>query len=112
MCPKVNDPPTALVDEKENIITSDEAIEELTLSTYTKRLENRPIKEGLESHKETSEKLFHLRMKKARSNKTEGWKMSDLEKVLKEIKLTKSRDPFGWANKIFHPDVAGLDLKR
>ena len=70
LCPKVNDPPTALVDERGNIITSDEAIEELTLSTYTKRLENRPIKEGLESHKETSEKLFHLRMKKARSNKT------------------------------------------
>ena len=37
--------------------------------------------------------------------------MGDLEKVLKSLKKQKSRDPYGLANDIFRPGVAGDDLK-
>ena len=37
--------------------------------------------------------------------------MEDLDKVLKSLKKQKSRDPFGLANDLFRPDVAGDDLK-
>ena len=37
--------------------------------------------------------------------------MKQLETDLKYLKKNKSRDPLGYANEIFHPDVAGEDLK-
>ena len=37
--------------------------------------------------------------------------MDDLNKVLKDMKKNKSRDPMGYCNEIFAPDVAGDDLK-
>ena len=37
--------------------------------------------------------------------------MKDLETVLKHLKKQKLRDPLGLANDIFHPEVAGDDLK-
>ena len=37
--------------------------------------------------------------------------MSDLEKVLKQLKNNKSRDPMGLANELFKPINAGEDLK-
>ena len=38
--------------------------------------------------------------------------MSDLEKVLKSLKLNKSRDPHGLLNELFKPGVIGKDLKK
>ena len=37
--------------------------------------------------------------------------MEQLDTVLKYLKLNKSRDPLGFANKIVQPSVAGQDLK-
>ena len=38
--------------------------------------------------------------------------MDQLETVLEYLKKDKSRDPLGFANEIFHPDVAGMTLKK
>ena len=38
--------------------------------------------------------------------------MSQLEVVLKSLKMNKSRDPHGYANELFRIDVAGDDLKK
>ena len=38
--------------------------------------------------------------------------MDDLDVVLKHLKKNKSRDPLGYANEIFRPEVAGDDLKQ
>ena len=38
--------------------------------------------------------------------------MEQLETVLSELKTNKSRDPMGYANEIFKPEVAGRDFKR
>ena len=111
LCPKSRDPPTAMLDLQGNLVTSPSAIENLSLETYKKRLENRKMKEHLEDIKEKKEKLCMERLKIAANNKTPAWTMDQLEKVLKNLKMNKSRDPSGYANEIFHSDVAGGDLK-
>ena len=52
LCPKSRDPPTAMLDLQGNLVTSPSAIENLSLETYKKRLENRKIKDYLEDIKE------------------------------------------------------------
>ena len=37
--------------------------------------------------------------------------MKDLDKILKALKKNKSRDPHGFVNEIFKPEVIGFDLK-
>ena len=41
LSPKCRDPPTAMLDKAWNLLTSNEAIEELVIQTYTQKLENR-----------------------------------------------------------------------
>ena len=96
--PKVRDPPTAMMDESGNLVSSTEKIKELTIEAYAKRLENRPMKKELLYLKELKEKLFRIRLNKARKNKTQPWSREKVIKVLKGLKKDKSRDPMGFAN--------------
>ena len=47
-----------------------------------------------------------------RTNKSEPWQMSDLEKVLKNLKTNKTRDALGLINEIFKPGCMGEGLKQ
>ena len=69
------------------------------------------MKKNLEYLKIAKEKLCQKRLEVARNNKTPEWNMKDLEKVLKQLKTNKSRDPLGLCNELFRPEVAGDDLK-
>ena len=109
--PQSRDPPTAMKYTDGHLTTSIEKIEKLALDEYCKRLENKPIKEGLEEIKEAKEELCRQRLKEASRNRTPPWSMNQLETVLQYLKKNKSRDPFGFINEIFKPDVAGMDLK-
>ena len=111
LSPKCRDPPTAMLDQKGNLITSAKAIEALAVETYKKRLENRQIKDALKHIEKDKEELCRLRLKIASRNKTPDWTMDQLETGLEYLKKDKSRDPLGFANEIFHPDVAGMTLK-
>ena len=53
--PKCRDPPTAMVDTDGNLATTNKNIEVIALDAYKKRLENRPIKEGLENFQKEKE---------------------------------------------------------
>ena len=110
--PQSRDPPTAMVDpENGNLVTNEEKIQKLALKTYTKRLENKPIKKGLENIQDAKEKLCDKLLKVAAANKTPPWQLQDLEKVLKFLKKNKSRDAHGYCNELFQNKVAGDDLK-
>ena len=109
--PRSRDPPTAMLDGTGNLVTSQEKIEAIALETYQKRLENRDIIENLSDIKTEKEDLCARRLEVAALNKTPEWSIEDLQKVLKYLKLNKSRDPFGYANEIFRPEVAGDDLQ-
>jgi hypothetical protein len=106
----VNDPPTAMIDSKGNLVTTSGAIENLTIKMYTDRLKTLKIKDELEVHMMQREDLCDQRLKEAHEHKTPEWSMEDLVIVLKQLKNNKSRDPLGFANELFKPENAGYDL--
>ena len=69
------------------------------------------MKDELSNMKNDKEELCKIRLKLAGMKKTPPWTMDQLEKVLKYLKLNKSRDPFGYANELFKEKAAGYDLK-
>ena len=52
-----------------------------------------------------------MKMKVAGNNKSPDWTMKDLEAVLKNLKMNKSRDFERYLNEIFKLDVIGDNLK-
>ena len=84
-----------------NLLTTDEKIQKAAVNVYSKRLENRPIKEDLKHIKDAKEMLCAKLLKLAGTKKTAPWTMKDLDKVLRKLKKKKSRDPYGLANDIF-----------
>jgi hypothetical protein len=111
LSPNCRDPPTAMKDLNGNLQTSPEEIEKIALHTYKERLKNRPMREDLINMQKDKEDLCQLRLDAARKNKTAPWTMQQLEVVLNYLNKNKSRDPLGFANEIFRPDIAGQDLK-
>ena len=101
-----------MIDGSGNYVISPAGIESLALSTFKERLENRPMKDSLEHIRKEKEELCNMRLNIAKNNKTEPWSMEHLDVVLKHLKKNKSRDPSGYANEIFRPEVAGDDLKK
>ena len=77
--PKTKDPPTAMLDRATgNIVADHDKIKETTLLTNSKRLENKPIKNNLESIKVAKEMLCDKLLEVAAQNKTPPWKLKDL----------------------------------
>ena len=111
-CPRAIDPPMAMVDDTGNLVTSAEAIKELSLNKLAvERLRNRDIKDDLQHLRLSKEELCRQNLDKAKNNKTPDWKQEDVDSVLKHLKVGVSRDPLGHANELFHPNVAGTDLR-
>ena len=69
------------------------------------------MKKGLEHIKDAKEALCEKLIEVARANKTPPWEMKHLDKVLKNLKKNKSRDPLDLCNELFRPEVIGDDLK-
>ena len=112
LSPRCRDPPTAMLDRNGVLHTSNREIEAAALEIYENRLKNRKMKDDLKHIQKTKEDLCKLRLEKAKLNKTPPWTMKQLEVVLKSLKKNKSRDPLGFANELFHSNVAGDDLKQ
>jgi hypothetical protein len=100
-----------MLDTDGSLVTSPKLIEKLALKTYAERLRIRPTKNELEDLKEIKERLCKLRLNSSSKNKTAPWTLEQLGNVLKNLKTNKSRDPMGYANELFHPSVAGKDLR-
>ena len=110
--PQSRDPPTAMKDPRNgNLLSTEDKIQDAAVYSYTKRLENKPMKDNLKHIKDAKELLCDKIIKAAQTNITPPWEMKHLEKVLKYLKKNKSRDPLGLANELFRPEVAGDDLK-
>ena len=105
-----NPPPVAKRDGSGCIITSPEALKKLYQDTYVNRLRHRPIKEDFSELKKLKETLFSLRLVLCKQTKSKPWTESDLNKVLKNLKKNKSRDPHGLLNDLFKPGVIGSNL--
>ena len=111
LCPRPQDPVTAMLDDDGNLVTTVKGIQNLAIKHYTNVLRNRTISEKYSKLKDDKEDLCEERVKLARENKSPPWNIDDLEAVLKFLKNKKARDPYGLINELFKPNVAGGDLK-
>ena len=105
------EPATAMLDAKGNIVTTNKALEQLSLGIYKERLKSHQIKDSLKLHQVQREDFWEKRFQEAQKNITPDWTMQDLEVVLKQLKNKKARDPLGISNELFKPENAGEDLK-
>ena len=108
----ISEPPSAIIDEKGNIVTSNAALENLILKQYGERLKTLEIKNELKMHKMQREKLCDDRLENAQRMKTPDWTVAELDVVLKQLKSNKSRDPIGLTNELFKTTNIGSDLKK
>ena len=111
LCKSPAEPPTAKLDCTGSLITSPNLLKKLYCDTYTERLKHREIKPSLQDLFCLKTELWELRLKELKASKTELWTLEELEKVLKQLKNNKTRDPHGLINEIFKPGVIGNDLK-
>ena len=109
--PKSRDPPTAMINEEGDLVTSLEEIENLSLKTYKNRLRSRQMVPELKFLRDDKELLCDLKLECARKNTTKPWTMKELEIVLSSLKKNKSRDPLGLANELFSSKIASTDMK-
>ena len=110
LCPKIRPPPTAMLDSKGNLLTTDKAIEERAIEVFEKRLEGNEMEDNLKELEYDTNKLCELQLNLSKSVRTEPWDIEDLKEALKGLAKDKSRDADGYANKLFAMDVAGDDL--
>ena len=101
LCPQIRDPPTAMLDKEDNLLTSDSAIQNRALEVFTERLDNNEISVDLKDLEDDTNKLCEMRLKVAKENRSDPWTISDLEEALKQLDDNKSRDAEGFANEIF-----------
>ena len=90
-------------------MTAEEDIDQETVKHYTKVLENRKIKAGLEQYQVEREQLCEERINEARKNVTPDWTIENVRCAMKDLKKKKSRDPHGYSNEIMQ--AGGEDLK-
>ena len=77
---------------------------------YKDRLRHRTPKSEYRQMKEHKDYLFNLRLKLSKTRKSPDWKMSDIERVLKKLKVNKATDTVGLISEFFKPGVAGHDM--
>ena len=98
--PKMCNSYTAIEDANGKLLTKEKDIEKETVKHYSKVLENRTIKKGLEQHQKEREELCEQRMKVASKNVTPDWTTKNVRDAIKDLKKKKSRDPHGYSNEI------------
>ena len=63
LCPNSRDPPNAMLDEHDNLLTTDKAIQDRAVKVFSERLEANPIEDHLKEFEEESNKLCEARLK-------------------------------------------------
>lgn len=111
VCHRSKDPPMAKKDTAGNLVTEPEKLKQLYINEFTNRLRPREMASGMANLRSVKEKLWSKRKEELKQIKTADWNMQQLETVIKSLKLNKARDPLGWINEIFRPEVAGIDLR-
>ena len=87
--PRAQDPPTAMLDEDGNLVTSAKGVENISIKHYSKVLENRPMADKHNELQNAKERLCEERVKSAKTNKTAPWTKEELNIVLKFLKKKK-----------------------
>ena len=98
---KTNALPVAKRDHRGKLISSPADLKRLLLKEYTERLRPRPNHPNIKMSKILRKRLIKTKMNLSKRIKSKPFSMEDLEKVLKNLKSGKSRDPTGISREIF-----------
>ena len=110
--PKNSKPlPTGVKNIQGKVITNPKEKMKVTLEHFEHRMRKRQIKEETKDIANINSNLFKIRLKNARTKKSLPFEMHELEKVLKQLKAGKSKDPDNYVNELFKIGVIGDDLK-
>ena len=109
--PRPSDPPMAKLDSHGNLITSQEALKQLYLDTYTQRLKHREIKDEFKEVFVLKRQLWNERLENVKTKISSKWKMMDIENIIKKMKKNLTSDPSNMINELLLPGVMGSDLK-
>ena len=74
-------------------------------------MRKREVKAEVKQIDKLNTELFEKRLDMAKNNKSKPFEMKELEKVLKNVKIGKSRDPDSYICDLFKEGVIGVDLK-
>ena len=86
-------------------------LKSLYLRTYVNRLRHRQIKPGFENLKLLKEYLCTKRLEITKENQAPRLTRNKMDRVLKDLKTNKARDPHGLINEMFKQDAIGDDLR-
>ena len=109
--PSKSEPPMAKRNENGTLITAPDLLKNLYLNTYIERLRNRPIRPGLEDIYWVKTELWRMTLEGLEEKESDDWSIRDLDRVVKDLKKNKTRDPHGHINEIFKPNIMGHDMK-
>ena len=113
LCPKLSPTlPSAKQNHRGKIVSSQKDIKKLLFNEYKNRLRTRPVRKDFKSVRIRRKKIFGMKMKLSKFQKSPPWTMEDLEAALSHLKNNKSRDYEGYVNEMFKNDVIGSDLKK
>ena len=93
------------------ICMASHVLRNLYLDTYVDRLRHREMQPEFSEVYSMKTTLWEYNYEMLKSKKSHNWEMTNLEMVLKNLKKNKSRDPDGFINDIFKPNVIGNNLK-
>ena len=102
----------AKLNSDSELVSNKRELLSLYKSEYFKRLSHRNIEPKYEYLKQLKENLFELRILLAKSRITPDWTNEQLMKVIKSLKLNKSRDSTGLVYELFKAGVIGSDVVR
>ena len=110
--PKVEKPlPTGVKDMKGKVITNPTDKKKVTIEHFKHRMRKRSCMDNVEEVSNLNEDLFKERLKEAKQNVSDPFKKEELDKVIKNLKKGKCKDPDNYIYELFSDGVIGNDLR-
>ena len=99
--PKCSDPPFAVLDKHNNLVTDSEGILTVMKDEFSYRLRNREIGPEYQELRELKEYLCRLRLEITSNSDFTPWTMKNLDDAINRLKNNKCKDPHGHVNELY-----------
>ena len=111
--PKINKPlPTGVKNIKGKIVTNHIEKKKVTIKHFQHRMRKRKVHEQVENIEKSNIILFEERLLEAKKKVSPPFSANELNKVLKELKSSKCKDPDNYIFELFKDGVIGNDLRK
>jgi hypothetical protein len=87
-----------------NLVCNREQLKQLYTRVYKDRLKHRTERPEYSQMREQNEYLFNLRLKLSKTRVSANWTHSDMNTVMKKLKINKATDPAGLVSELFNQE--------